>query len=543
MIRYIFGLMLLPSILLVHPVRAQDAALRVESAIDEVTVFLNGAQVTRSGRVSLPSGRSTVQFLKLDPDLDPESIQFSATGGPLILSVSHKRNFLEPALTTAQVEEIIRQIKVKEDSIALEEGLFNVYEREESMLMANQSVGGTEAGVDLQKLAAMADFFRERLTQIHVEKLARRERVEQLVEEKEALERQRTTLMSAFRNRYVSEVEVLVEAETAGEAEFQFSYVTRNARWSPLYDVRVSDIAEPMMLFYKAELGQSTGEDWSDTGLTLSTADPSRRATKPTLRPQRARFLASMPPPQVSGRTMTLDEAGVVGRAEVADAPAAPEEAPARNRLTVETRSNTTSIEFDIPVPYSIPSGEAPSLVDIAQHELEVEYEYYTAPRLIEEVFLTARGTDWERLNLLNGPANLFFANTFVGRTMLDMNNVSDTLYISLGSDQGIVVERTAVQEFTRKQFLGNRRVDEFAFEIEVRNTKSVPISILIEDQIPVSANNDIEVRLVEDDGAAFDDETGFLRWDKTVPPAQTERVEFRYTLRYPRDRSVIMNE
>ena len=225
------------------------------------------------------------------------------------------------------------------------------------------------------------------------------------------------------------------------------------------------------------------------------------------------------------------------GFMDMAPPPAEPE----MDYVAVQTRSNTTTTAFEIEVPYTIASDAEPSLVDIAQHEAEATYEYYVAPALRQDAFLTARMTNWEALNLLSGPANLFFDETFVGETYLDIENVSDTLDLSLGIDQGIVVHRKRMAEFSKKQFLGGRRTDVSAYEIEIRNAKTIPVSIVIEDQIPLSSMSDIDVSLEDAGSAQYIEETGMLRWAVEIPPSTTETMQFRYTIRYPKDRNIVI--
>ena len=518
-------------------VRAQPAALDVESALERVTVFLNGAQVQRTAAVRLPAGRSTVRFVKLDPELNPQSIQLNAPG-MTVLSVTHSINYLDPAPATAEATQLREQIEAGNDSIALEQSMVEVYEREESMLVANQSIGGTAAGVDPVLLEVAANFFRQRMTEVKQARLAHLKRIDALKEEVQKLEQQLQRLAGDLQPVPSSEISVLVDRSAAGTSAFELRYVTRRASWQPLYDVRVADTAHPLALHYRAAVRQWTPEDWENMRLTLSTADPNRRGVRPQIAPQYARYFEDLALiRQTRDRHVALDEVVVT-----AEAPKnAPVEAGAAGYLTVETRSNTTSTEFEIQEPSTIAANADPSVVDIAQHQVDAAYEYYTAPALSPAAYLTARITDWEALELVSGSANLFFNDTFVGRTYLDMDTVSDTLDLSLGPDPEIVVRRRRVEEFSKRQFLGGRRTDTAAFEIELRNTKSVPVTIVVEDQIPLSSDSGIQVSLEDAGGATHTESTGILRWEKTIPPAATETLHFAYTIRYPRDRRIVI--
>ena len=615
------------------PARAQQDPIDVASDVENVTVFMQGAQVFRTASVSLPVGKSVLRIERLDPALNPESIQFNAGDALTVLSVSHNRNYLEPKIVSEESARIENIIKIKSDSVRWEESMIRVFDHEEAMLLANQSIGGSANGVELERLESATNFFRERLMEIARGKLAHRERIELLNKEIQALRQQLQAFIAERQPVFVSELFVTVQAPSAGRYDLTLNYLTRSASWRPLYDLRVTDIDSPLDLQYKAEIEQFTGEDWEDAQLVLSTADPTRGTIKPALQTRRVGFYnrrmqtrrtrsnsfsRAIPGARVSNPTVvrgrvtsesgdplqganvivaessngvTTDRYGnyelelpagsrtlrvsyvgfglvqapitsdyidfilvedmlgldelVVTSQKAAGMPAADMAFEAEESIAnmpappVQTRSNTTSIEFDIVEPYTIKSDDAPTLVDIAQHALDPVYEYYTAPVASEKAFLSARLTGWESLNLLSGTSNLFFNSTFLGQTFLDMENVSDTLDLSLGIDQGIVIDRKREEEFTKKQLLGNRKTDIYGFEIEVRNNKTVPVSIVIEDQIPVSSDNNISVELEEEGGAMFDEETGILKWVEVIEPASSITLNFRYSIRYPKGRTV----
>ncbi|RYY57791.1 MAG: DUF4139 domain-containing protein, partial [Chitinophagaceae bacterium] len=153
--------------------------------------------------------------------------------------------------------------------------------------------------------------------------------------------------------------------------------------------------------------------------------------------------------------------------------------------------------------------------------------------------YLTAKILDWQELNLMQGEANIFFEGTFLGQSMLDLTTAGDTLSISLGQDKGVVVKRTLLKEFSSKKFIGSNRTDDRHYEIVVRNNKQQPVSILIEDQFPISTHKEIEVRDREYKGAKLEDDTQKISWTINVEPRKEEKREFSYEVKYPKDKSL----
>lgn len=215
------------------------------------------------------------------------------------------------------------------------------------------------------------------------------------------------------------------------------------------------------------------------------------------------------------------------------------EQLEASKPVPVQTVQNTTSVEFKIDLPYSIPSNGKRYTVQIEEHQLPAYYEYYCAPKLDKDAFLTAEVTGWETYNLLTGEANLFFEGTYIGKSLLNMESLNDTLSLSLGRDKNIVVNRTKKTDYQDRQFIGNKKTDSRAWEIEIRNKKNLPVNIVIQDQFPVSITEDIEVKHGDYKGAELDKDTGILTWELEIAATSTEKLMFDYSVKYPKKRRV----
>lgn len=196
-----------------------------------------------------------------------------------------------------------------------------------------------------------------------------------------------------------------------------------------------------------------------------------------------------------------------------------------------------TTLLYEIDLPVTLASDGQLQLVDIKDYELPATYQYYCAPKLDLNAYLGARVTGWESLGLLAGDASLFFEGTYLGKTRLEFANTSDTLDISLGRDKNISVTRTRLKEYSKRKFLSNRKEDSRLFEIAVKNKKKQTITLVLEDQFPISTNKNITVDRDETGKAAVDDTTGQLSWVLQLAPAEDKKVRFGYTVKYPKER------
>jgi uncharacterized protein (TIGR02231 family) len=144
-------------------------------------------------------------------------------------------------------------------------------------------------------------------------------------------------------------------------------------------------------------------------------------------------------------------------------------------------------------------------------------------------------------LNLLAGPAYIYFEGTYVGESLLDLAGVGDTLDISLGRDKGVTVQRTKRKDFSQRQVVGGKRVESVGWEIAVRNNKAQPIDLVITDQYPVPVRSEIEVKLDDNGGAQVNTEKGFLTWKVKVDPRTNQKWTFGYSVKVPKERMVVL--
>ena len=180
-------------------------------------------------------------------------------------------------------------------------------------------------------------------------------------------------------------------------------------------------------------------------------------------------------------------------------------------------------------------------MVEISQVNLDAGYQYYVAPKISTDVFLTATVTGWNKYNFLSGEANLFFEGTFIGKSLLDTHATTDTLNLSLGTDKNIVVTRTLQKELTQRQSFGSNRKETRDWLIEIKNHKSQLVNLLMEDQVPVSQNSSIDVEVQELTGGKHVAANGKVSWNFLLNSQDDKKVQLKYMVKYPKNQTVIV--
>ncbi len=209
--------------------------------------------------------------------------------------------------------------------------------------------------------------------------------------------------------------------------------------------------------------------------------------------------------------------------------------------IPVTTERRATTVVFDIELPYSIPSDGKPRDVEIKQHNLPAAYSYLAVPKFSPDAFLTATVTNWDQYDLLNGEVQLFFEGTYLGTTALDVTSTNDTLELSLGRDAGVLVERKETDEYRKRNFFGGKVTESRGYTISVRNKKGQPINLTLLDQVPVSADESVDVKLDLPKDVRHEEKTGFLEWKLELAAGLERKVQFGYTVKSPKNRRVVL--
>jgi hypothetical protein len=202
--------------------------------------------------------------------------------------------------------------------------------------------------------------------------------------------------------------------------------------------------------------------------------------------------------------------------------------------LIANSLNTTNNIKYSILIPYTIQSDGENNNIKIKEVDINVDYLYKTVPKIETDVFLTANIVEWSSLNLLSGNSSIYFQGTFVGESFLDVKETTDTLSISLGRDQNIIVKREENKEIYDKRLFTNAVKETQGIDITVRNSKKQSTRIMIEDQYPLSNRKNIEAELLEKNGAKVDEKEGKLTWTIELAPEETKEVTFSYSVKYP---------
>lgn len=579
---------LLPIMLLMEipPSRADE--LTPPSRVVEVTVYRASgpihrpqavlprgqALVTREARLSVPAGDHKIILAEIPAVADPDSIRVSGSGaaGTTIGGIEVREAFREPQHTPEyqklenELEELTRRQAALEDRLkaiaALREFLASLkasagQQSSQDLLTKGFAVESWEKafGFLSRRWDALADEEREL-------RASRKE-----ISEKIQVARQRLGQLVSQGGIQRWNAEVQVIASRAGELALRVTYLARHAEWSPQYDARLDVTSGKVIIDWKAQVAQQTGEDWKDVSLVLSTTRPTGGIDLPKLT---SAYLTSVQ--NVAGRarggfvdvdTEDIAKLKVLGRDDQDVLALAPgvtdtsttegvmlEAEPAPPPVPVEMQAATASrqdlaVTVELAGRLSIPSDGQPHSHTIASEEMDAEIEYHAVPRLVPKVFLAAQVTLKGEIPLLPGRVQHFVGSDLVGTSHMQERVPGEEFPLSFGPDERVKIERKRIlREVDRK---GRYVETRYRFLTTLENHLGKPAVLELQDQIPVSGDSRISVRL--DDrattpGYVLDPtQPGILTWDITLPAAGEQEVVLEYSVRAPHDLAVAGQE
>ncbi|KAB5592339.1 Protein F37C4,5 [Ceratobasidium theobromae] len=524
-------------------VSGQPAANRIavnaaeqDGHIESVTVFQSDrAEIKRRVNLELKQGQNHVHIERLPSCVNEDSIRVDGTGTAVIFDVVYHAPQRQ---TTRSSNEAVATARRKLESVQKERDIA----REQSGFLAAYGRTLDSKNLGIEDVQKFIDMFGPR--QVEVAKRIQELDVQVSKAQEELNEAQRKVYEDAEGERRGTRITVTVLAETDGEAELMLTYgmfvikeisqvpdgsiiVVSNARWTPLYDIRASiakspDASSTVSLHYRASITQTTGENWPDVELTLSTASPQLGSAVPTLTSWR---IGPRPPPlpvALHAKGIAMKRASRAIESEASDEdmgfglfdgtpPAtAAHAAPMIVRQARVATAGVLSATFGIPGRSDIPSDQSSHKVVITVLELGADLEWVCVPREKESVFLTCKVVNASEFTLLPGEANVFMDDNFVSKSRIEHVSPNDSFKTSLGVDSALRVTYPTAKTLNRTTTLSSfafmskerQSVSAQSQRIIIRNSRPASVSTLrVLDHVPVSTDSRIKVTVIAPGG------------------------------------------
>jgi len=513
--------------------------------VKAATVYFNAAEISQTASTTLPLGTSELVIKNVAANLNESSIQIGAPANVTVLSVQFTNNYIseyENDPKSPLLKRVRDSIVLVQKEILKVSNSINSETKTIQLLDKNQQISGTNSGLNVTELIKMVDYYKNKQLELA-------NNINNLTEKKQKLDETLQKLNNKLeidgnKEEKTSSGKLIVQvmSNVAGPVPLEISYLTNDATWTPFYDLRTESVNAPINMMYKAQVVQNTGIDWKKVKLTLSSGYPNQNNQAPILSSWFLRNNANYGYNQKAVMNQLQSARGALKDKKADDElnyPAAPIMAESTISDYTTVSENQLNVSFDIDIPYDILSNGKIHSVSLKEIKLPATYKFYAVPKVENEAFLLAEIADYSKYNLLQGEANIIFEGMYVGKTFIQPNQTSDTLNLSMGRDKKVSIKREKIADKSGTKFLSAKKEQTFTYDITVRNNKKEAVELLLKDQYPLTTNKEIEVELLQSDGAKVNAETGILTWQLQLKPNENKKIRISYKVRYPKDQTL----
>lgn len=511
----------------------------ISSGLNEATIFYNGAELKHSASATLTKGTHELIIKDLSPNVDPNSIKIKTSNGVMVSAYE----YYEDHISKNNIEQIRKEvedsvnyyqekIKLIEIEIKVNKEMHELFGKSITQKILSSEKDSCKNKMSLDELIKAIDYYKNKSIE-----------VETLLMKNENKKAHLEAAISKLNNRIetveeeiqtVGMLKMNVAAKDAVTAQFVISYCTYDAGWKPYYNINVVSTDRPIQIISKANVFQTTGLDWKDVKLTLSTGTPNNGKTAPLFSTW---FLQER-------QTISLQNSALMQNSYSYD-----KKSTTKDLESEETGQNTLSdyltiednqlmMTYAIDVPYTIPGDGKEQNIDLRTQETKADYQFYCAPKLDSESYLLAEIIDAEKLDLPRGKAQITYDGMYIGETVIDGTSTMENLTLTLGTDQRVSVKREKMHDFSSKKTFGSDIKQVFTYKITVKNNQKKPVKMVVKDQYPRSTQKGVEVELLKETTKPTHNitETGVITWEETFAPGETKTYQISYSVKYPKD-------
>jgi uncharacterized protein (TIGR02231 family) len=530
--------------------QAQAAELDATSAVDAVTVYPDGASVTRVIAVDLPAGDNTLVASDFPLVLDPSSLRVEGEADSKFTIGAI--DTWQPPPTPVDLPELDKRIEALNDKRADLQGMIAAAtaRRKFAERFAQASPAGIGDKGEARPIAEWRDAFAAVSDEVATADAAIRD-----AERKQRdIDREIARLETDRAAKPSSKLEVRIDlaATAATKATLRVTYAVRNARWVPLYDTRLDtgtkDRKPALELVRRAEITQTTGENWSNVALAVSTVRTARGGSAPDLNS----LIVQYPPSPLgvvrgdgADRSLPRQQFDVPASASAA---AVAEEAlkkPA-NEQEASAEVDSFHVTFKIPGRVSLGANEGAKSLRISTSTFAPDLAIRSVPVVDPTAFIEASFIESEDAPLLPGQLAIYRDGVYAGRGRMPAASRDETVRLGFGADDKVKIERSVVKRNEGSAgLIVTSKTDERSFKTSVRNGHDFPIRVAVLDQLPVSENEDIQVEMLPSTTPPTTtnvrDKRGVLEWAFEAKPGEVKDISFAWRVRWPKDKGVVM--
>jgi hypothetical protein len=512
---------------LLSTARADD--LPVKAEVSTVTVYLDRARVTRSVTVDVPAGRTDLVFDGLPIALIPASLaaEGEGTAGATLTGIDFRPQRgvedrdAKVAGLNADVRKATDKIREQQDVIARVQSDLQFVQLLHPVAPPKLEAGLFLADDAASQLAGVSRQVGTDAAALLVEQRTAEKAIRAIQRDIDRMNRDLAQIQSPG-NEDSTRVAVGVDAQRAGRVTVRLVYVVTGAGWTPHYDARYHPSDGKVALDLSGEVVQTTGEDWHDVKLVLSTARPQEGTAPPEITPfylqEGYSYPTTTPTTTATGEGMGYDQAVVADR--------------------------TTAFEFTSSDTEDVPADGTRRRVFLESLSLSGDVVHQVVPRRVEAAFLTAHVTNTATFTLLAGSVSSYMGTSYVGEGTLNLTPAGEKFDVSFGVDDRVKVEHKRLKQTTADaKAFGNKEHASYAWKTTITNHTGKAIDLRVTDQVPVTRESQWQVETDLVPAIAVPEGTGVFTWEQKLADGKAAEFTTAYVVTWPQGDAPVLME
>lgn len=537
---------------------AQEELPTYNGKIDQVKVFLQQAQIEKTVSFPLKQGNNEIILTGNSQYMQTQSLQFTSINDFIITDFTPFIQYVQPTQPSEEKLSNEKKLKLKilRDSLEILSNqnsdsytLTSILSREKQVLDNMKIISQPQSIDSIPKIKDGLSYYRDKM--VEISKMLQKENAivsKRSIRIKE-INNQINIILQGAENNFQPRNEYYIRLNIYSDknipmSKLSYTYNVGGVYWQPFYDVKFTKPSDPASFVLKAQLTQQTGEDWNDVKLIFSTEQPNNGRVLGNLYPY------YLQPQQQHARTYRKQSnnveslaAKVSGVSEDAAEYAVPmANATKYSEMTVSQKTMLGK-EYEVGMKHTIISDGKEKIIALETKTTKADYKHYTIPKIEKAAYISALMPQWEDLELMDANGKIYLENNYINDTYISSSNTEDTLNLSIGQDKRVAVDRKVAKTKPEKTGLLSNTIETIVtITLSIKNNNQTPIDINVEDQIPLSNQENIKITAGELSKAQYDEKTGKLTWDFSLKALEQKTITFSYTVRQPKGVNIILN-
>lgn len=544
------------------------------SKITHVTVYPRWAYITRTSTVQVTPGTSVWVIRNLPSWVDEESVRVQLlTKSKCSLNGTTVKTVFLKQVKDEEIQKKQKELQEFKDQLEDTAAERNAFEKSQNYLnnlvqWGKEKIGEDFKGrkVDINEYEDFKSFIEKSQLNLTKKFLNNQRIIRESQPKLNALENEMNLLHSQS-NLEQKEIHIEVSASEPAEITLKAQYLISGASWYPIYSAWAKGSESTVTIQCEAIVQQSTGENWENAQFTLSTIRPDMVVVKPELKPWyvNAKHLNDKENvPQTTsevGYQLLLNNSRSAGNGQIETFNSLQNKQKAYSKINkfseealqsmddnasnftevlrqIEERG--TSLELQVQGNYSLLPNGRPIKMEVSRSELKIALHYSASPSLSKNTYVSGEIQNTSSTPFLPGAVRVYREGSFIGKSKFNFVAEGEYAEIYMGLEDRIKVTKTLDVKNSATTYFKNKKVLKLGYQIDVQNYLDRAIQIEIQDQIPVSQDQDTKVKTLLLEPKPKSQEKGITIWDVSLQSQEKKSINFEFQLEYPEEMKLI---